>query len=77
MIINDLFAEFVSGTPIKRKAWGGYWKYNPRTKNIDMYTKEGEVIPITDTVDVLFTLANTLADDWEIATNENCDIEVK
>lgn len=72
MKINDLFAEFVSGAPIKRKVWGGYWMYNPKTKNIDMYTKEGEVIEITDTVDVLFTLASIMADDWEIATVDNC-----
>lgn len=77
MTIKDLFSEFISGTPIKRKVWRGYWKYNPRTKNIDMYTKEGEVIQITDTEDVLFTISGILADDWEIATNENCDIEVK
>jgi hypothetical protein len=72
-----LFRQFIAGAAIKRKHWRGYWKYNTRTKNIDMYTKEGKVIQITDTEDILFTLAGVVTDDWEIATNENCDVKVK
>lgn len=73
----EIFHLLVSGTPIKRKIWRGYWKYDTRTHEINIFTKEGEVIPLTETKDILFTLSSTLADDWEVATNENCDIEVK
>lgn len=77
MTFKELFQTFVSGTPIKRKVWRGYWKYNTREDIVEMFTKEGEVTPLTSTDNILFTLAGIIADDWEIATNENCDIEVK
>lgn len=77
MSFKDLFTTFIAGTPIKRKVWRGYWKYDPRTKDIKIFTKEGKVILFTETEDLLFTISGILQDDWEIATNENCDIEVK
>lgn len=75
MKFKELFATFVAGTPIKRKAWRGYWVF--KYGKIQMYTKTGEVINFLDTTDVLFTISGILEDDWEVATNENCDIEVK
>ena len=30
MKFEELFAEFVSGTPIKRKPWKGHWIYKNR-----------------------------------------------
>ena len=77
MLFKDLFHDFIMGTPIKRKVWRGYWKYNPRINNVEMYTKEGGVLLLTATDNVLFTLSGILADDWEIANSGNCDIEVK
>jgi hypothetical protein len=77
MKMKDLLPDLIAGTPIKRKPWRGFWKYDPRTKNIYIYTKEGEVIPFDQTQDVLFTLAGIVSEDWEIATNDNCDIPVK
>lgn len=74
MLFKDLFAEFISGTPIKRKIWGGYWKYS--YGSIKMHTKSGEVVDFVETKDILFTISGVLADDWEIATNENCVIPV-
>ena len=76
MTFKELFPEFISGTPIKRKTWGGYWKYNPRVKNIEMYTKDNTVVLLTATEDILFTLSGILADDWEVATSGNCVIAV-
>lgn len=77
MTFKDLFHDFIIGTPIKRKSWRGYWKYNSRIRNVEMYTKEGTVILLTNTEDILFTLGGIIADDWEVATSGNCDIEVK
>ena len=77
MTFKELFSDFVAGTPIKRKVWRGYWKYNSRVKNVEMYTKEGTMVLLTNTEDVLFTLSGIIADDWEIATSGNCDVPVK
>lgn len=77
MTFKELFPEFISGTPIKRKTWGGYWKYNPRIRNVEMYNADQTLVLLTATEDVLFTLSNIVADDWEVATSGNCVIEVK
>jgi len=76
MTFKQMFPYFVAGVSIKRKPWGGYWKYDLENDNVVMYTKEGNVISLTDTTDILYTLSNILSDDWEIATNENCIIEL-
>lgn len=75
MKFKDLFATFIAGTPIKRKVWRGYWVY--RYGKIQMYTKKGDIVDFLDSQDILFTLSGILEDDWEVATNENCDIPVK
>lgn len=75
MPFKELFAKFIAGTPIKRKAWGGYWKY--KDEKITIYLKDGSVLDFANTKQLKYTLSNVLEDDWEIATNENCIIEVK
>jgi hypothetical protein len=75
MTFKELFPTFIAGTPIKRKAWRGYWTY--KYGRIEIHTKTGEVIDFLKVEDILFTIAGMLEDDWEVATNENCDIEVK
>ena len=74
MTFKELLPTFIAGTPIKREVWGGYWVY--KYGKIEMHTKEGEVILLTDTKDILFTICGILEDDWEVATNENCVIKV-
>ena len=76
MTFNQLFPYFAVGVPIKRKPWLGYWRYATDTNSITMYTKEGLIIPLVETNDILYTISNIVTDDWEIATNENCTIEV-
>jgi hypothetical protein len=75
MTFKELFQTFIAGTPIKRKVWRGYWVYNYGV--IEIHTKTGGVINFLNTKDILFTISGILEDDWEVATNENCDIEVK
>lgn len=76
MKFKELFSSLIAGVPIKRKPWGGYWKYDSRTGKILMYTKEGHIISLTNSEDILFTISGILEDDWEVATNENCVIPV-
>jgi hypothetical protein len=71
---KELLPDFIAGTPIKRTVWRGYWVY--KYGKIEIHTKTGEVINFLDTQDVLFTISGILQDDWEVATNENCDIPV-
>lgn len=73
-MFRDYLADFIAGVPIKRKPWRGYWIY--KDGKIEIHTKTGEVILFTDTEDILFTISHFFQDDWEYATNENCDIEV-
>ncbi len=75
MSFKNLMSEFLAGTPIKRKVWRGYWIY--KRGKIEIHTKTGEVINFLEVEDVMFTINGMLQDDWEIATNENCDIEVE
>ena len=72
---KELFADFIAGTPIKRKAWRGYWKY--RMGEIEMHCKDGTVTKFSETKDILFTLSGILQNDWEYAHDYNCDIPVK
>lgn len=74
MQFKDLLDKFIAGAPIKRKVWGGYWKY--RYGNIEMHSKEkGIVVNFVDTKDIIFTISGMLQDDWEIATPENSILE--
>jgi len=77
MTFKELYPKFVSGVPIKRKLWRGYWKCDKNENNVTIFTKEGRVLSLTETEDIIGTLSHTLSEDWEIATNDNCDIEVK
>jgi hypothetical protein len=74
MTLKELYADFIAGTPVKRKVWKGYWKYSYGC--IKMHCKDGRVIDIKDSEDILFTVSGILADDWEIATPENCSIPI-
>lgn len=72
--LKELYADFISGTPVKRKVWKGYWKYH--YGKVEMHCKDGKVIDIKDSEDILFTISGILADDWEIATSKNTSIPI-
>lgn len=52
------------GKCVKRKEWGGYWKWENNT--IMIHCKDGKVLDIRETEDVNFTMSNILEDDWEV-----------
>lgn len=74
MSFKELFPDLISGQPIKRKSWRGYWIY--KHGRIEIHAKNGDIIDFQETEDLLFTLSNIIQNDWEIATSENCDIKV-
>lgn len=53
------------GTAVKRPHWSGYWKIENGT--VMMYCKDGRVLDIRNPDDVIYTLENIAAEDWEIA----------
>lgn len=66
--------EFLKqGYKIKRKEWKGYWKLEDG--EVIMYCNldggdELTPINIKDTDDILFTLSNVAADDWEVVLDK-------
>lgn len=72
MTFAEAFEELKNGKKIKLKNWTGYWKkekdiYSPEGKStVFMYCKDGRVLDIRDTKDVIFTLSNMVSEDWEV-----------
>ena len=73
MSFQEIYKYFVAGTPIKRKGWGGFWRYD--TVGIRIYLEDGEFFPFKESDNMISTLSHTVIDDWEIATKENCSAE--
>lgn len=68
MTFKSLYPDFISGVPIRREGWKGYWKYS--YGEIMMHCKDGTVLNIKDTKDILFTISNIFQNDWEIVNIE-------
>lgn len=63
-----------SGTPLKRKNWKGFWKWDDARKTIMMHCTNDEVVDIRMSKDMDFTLSNICSLDWEVATPENSKV---
>lgn len=57
------------GASVKRPHWSGYWRFE--NGSIKMYCKDGRILDIRESEDILYTLEAILANDWVIATAEN------
>lgn len=55
------------GFRIKRKDWIGYWQLED--DKVMIHCKDGKVINLADSDDIVFTLENAACDDWEVITN--------
>ena len=57
--------EFLKrGKKVCRPHWSGYWVIEGN--GLIMYCKDGQVIALKDTDDVLYTLENIVAEDWTL-----------
>lgn len=54
------------GFKIKRKDWIGYWQLED--DKVMIHCKDGKVINLADSSDIVFTLENAACDDWEVIT---------
>lgn len=71
MNFTTIFEFLKTGNKIRRKGWKGYWilenseviMYCAQTPGSNELTR----INIKDTNDIMFTLSNIAAEDWELA----------
>jgi hypothetical protein len=62
--------EFMKkGAKVKLPSWSGYWCIEDGS--IKMHCKDGRIIDIRETEDVLYTLGNIISNEWEIADYHN------
>lgn len=62
---RDVYIEAIEGKKIRRKHWNGYWTFEKEVGSFMMHCIYG-TLDIRKTTNVLFTLGNILADDWEV-----------
>lgn len=68
MLFGEVFHALQNGKKIKLKSWKGYWVYEDG--NIMMHCKNGEIINLLNTKDVMFTFENIASDKWEILPDD-------
>jgi hypothetical protein len=68
MRFNQAIEKMEQGKKVKRKHWVGYWQLEDgaEDKKIMMHCKDGQVLEVRETKDILFTLRNVSADDWVV-----------
>lgn len=80
MNFEAAFKLMMEGHKVKRPSWGGYWYWDPEKKTIMMQCRKvdsdtgADLLDIRETQRVEYTVANILADDWQIADGTNCPI---
>ena len=77
MKFSQVINHLLQGERVKRKIWGGYWeieRHGAGDVKVMMHCRDGKVMEVRETEDILFTLSNVAADDWEIADATNCKL---
>ena len=57
------------GFKIKRHDWIGYWELEGN--EVMIHLKDGTVMNLVDSEDIVFTMENMACDDWEVITDAN------
>lgn len=80
MDFKEAFLIMKMGGRVKRPNWDGYWMWDKEKKTIMMHCRSDQsdngnpVLDIRETNRVEFTLNNILANDFALATVENCPV---
>ena len=61
------------GYKVKLPSWAGYWCFDADADAIEIHCKDGTVL-FDSTARLLYTLENTLSDEWMIADENNTPI---
>lgn len=64
MIFKEALAAMQEGKKVKCPEWLGFWQM--KNGKIMMHCKDGNVINLTDTEDIIYTLSFVTRDDWMI-----------
>lgn len=72
MNFGQALEELKKGNKIKLPSWGGYWELE--NGNVMMHTKDGEVLDIRETENILYTLSNIASKKWLVADEKNTPI---
>lgn len=65
MKFSEAFEALNKGCKIKLSHWVGYWQLE--NGRVMMHCKNGDVIDLQDSKDIVYTLSNIASDDWQIA----------
>lgn len=68
MVFASALFSLMRGYKIRRRNWVGYWELVDG--EVMMYCKDGRVLNIRESDDILFTLENIACDDWEIVPSD-------
>lgn len=68
MKFKDALDALKLGKKVKLPSWSGYWKLENDT--VMMHCKNGEVLDIRDTQDVMYTLKFIASEDWEVLPDD-------
>lgn len=60
------------GFKVKQPNWSGYWCIEEG--DVKMYCKDGKILSIRESEDLLYTLTFMTIDQWIIANEENCPV---
>lgn len=71
MNFKEAYEQLKDGKPIKRQDWDGYWVLEDG--DVIIHLKDGYDLGLTYTEDIMFTLSHMTEEDWEIATEDNCN----
>lgn len=63
------YAALKAGYAVRRAAWLGYWV--AEGQNVKMHCKDGRVFFMEEGCIPMFTLANTIANDWVILDEDH------
>ena len=66
MKFNEAYLEMLKGNKIKRPAFEGYWFINGQTNQVTIHLKDDREITKGN---LTLTVANCLAEDWEICND--------
>ena len=67
LTFEQAYQAMICGCKIKRKEWKGYWDF--KDDMIYIHCEDGEVLKITDTQDLPFTISHMFKNDWELVPN--------
>lgn len=66
MKFQAAYAYLKRGHAITLPEWGGFWSWEEYEQTIFMHLRNGDVMELTDTPDLDYTLSFMFRDDWEI-----------